>query len=284
MTLGSLAYVVNDGLIRVTTENGLDVYQALFLRGCGMVVIFAAVSWLRDERLDRDRLSRPLLIRVAAEVVAAATFFAALVHLEFANAQTILMLVPFAVTLVAAVVLGEDVRARRYAIVAAGFAGVIAVIRPTPTGFSPWALVVVLSAAALVVREVATRRIELSTPPVPIALITAIAITSTMGLLSAFTGWGVITAPTVLVLALACCCLVAGYILVIEAVRVGDLSFSVPFRYTSIVGAVAVGLVFFAETPDSLTFLGCALIIVAGIVAARDDARTGLAGPDLEAT
>lgn len=280
MALGSLAYVVNDGLIRMGTEDGLDVYQALFLRGCGMVVILAIASRVRNEQLDRRHLTRPLLLRVAAEVVATATFFAALVHLEFANAQAILMLVPFAVTVVAAR-MGEGVSRRRYALVALGFAGVIAVVRPTPSAFSPWTLLVIVSAAALVVREFATRRVESDMPPLPIALLTAVSITSMMGAISAFTGWGAVTARAAVVLVLACVCLVAGYLFVIETVRVGDLSVSAPFRYTSVVGAVAVGLAFFGESPDTLTITGCTLIVLAGVVSARDDARRNRRRPRL---
>lgn len=272
MALGSLAYVVNDGLIRMGTEDGLDVYQALFLRGCGMVVILAIASRVRNEQLDRRHLTRPLLLRVAAEVVATATFFAALVRLDFANAQAILMLVPFAVTVVAAR-MGEGVSRRRYVLVALGFAGVVAVVRPTPSAFSPWTLLVIVSAAALVVREFATRRVESDMPPLPIALLTAVSITSTMGAISAFTGWGAVTARAAVALVLACVCLVAGYLFVIETVRVGDLSVSAPFRYTSVVGAVAVGLAFFGESPDTLTITGCTLIVLAGVVSARDDAR-----------
>ncbi len=273
MAIGSLAYVVNDGLVRIAAEDGLDVYQALFLRGCGMIAIFAAASRLRGERLDRGSLSRPLVGRVAAEVVATAMFFAAIVRLEFANAQTILMLVPFAVTVVAAR-LGEAVTRRRHLLVAIGFAGVIAVVRPTPDGFSPWALLVVAAAAALVVRELATRRVDPTIPPLPIALLTAIAITAMMGAISLVTGWGPITGRAAVVLALACVHLVVGYLCVIETVRVGDLSVSAPFRYTTVVGAVIVGLAFFGETPDALTLVGCALIVGAGVVTTGDDARS----------
>lgn len=271
MTLGSLAYVVNDGLVRVATQDGLDVYQALFLRGCGMIAILAIAGRLRNERLDRRHLRRPLVLRVGAEVVATAMFFAALINLEFANAQTILMLVPFAVTVIAAQTLGERVSRRRYMMVALGFAGVIAVVRPTPSDFSAWALLVVAAAAALVVRELATRSVDPDTPPLPIALLTAIAITTMMGLISVFTGWGVITTRALGVLALACICLVGGYLFVIETVRVGDLSVSAPFRYTAVLGAVVVGLAFFDEVPDGLTLFGCTLIVVAGVLAARDD-------------
>jgi drug/metabolite transporter (DMT)-like permease len=271
MALGSLAAVINDGLVRVAIEDGLDVYQALFLRGCGTIVIFVAASRVRGERLDRGCLTRPLVLRVAAEVVVVATFFAAIVHIEFANAQTILMVVPFAVIVVAAR-LGEHVTRRRYVLVVIGFAGVIAVVRPTPNGFSPWALLIIAAAVALVIREFATQRVDTNTPPLTIALLTAVAITAMMGAISVVTRWDAITARAAIVLVLACVFLAAGYLFLIETVRVGDLSVSAPFRYTTVVGAVAVGLTFFGETPDSLTIIGCSLIVVAGVVTARADA------------
>lgn len=270
MALGSLAYVVNDGLVRVGTENGLDVYQALFLRGCGMIVVLAVFSGVRGQTVDRRRLTRPLGLRIAAEVVATATFFAALIRLEFANAQTILMLVPFVVTVVAGRQ-GEQVSRRRFALVALGFVGVIAVVRPTPSAFSPWTLLVVAAAAALVVREFATRGVDGDMPPLPIALLTAIAITLMMGAISVFSGWGVLTMQAALAVAAACICLVAGYLFTIETVRVGDLNVSAPFRYTSVVGAVIVGLVFFSESPDRLTIFGCSLIVAAGVISTRID-------------
>ena len=268
MTLGSLLAVVNDGLVRLATEDGLDVYQALFLRGCGMMVIFATVGRLRGERFDRQFLTRPLLLRAAAEVVVAASFFAALVHIEFANAATILMAAPLAVTVVAAQ-RGEDVSRRHYILVFVGFVGVVAVVRPTPDGFSPWTLLVILAAAALVVREFATEQVKTETSSLAIALPTAAAVTAMAGAISVVTGWASITPRALLFLGAACVCLVVGYLFVIETVRVGDLSVSAPFRYTTVVGAVAVGLVFFQEIPDTLTIVGCTFIVVVGVATTR---------------
>ena len=271
MVLGSLASVINDALVRVSTEHGLDVSQALFLRGSAMVLILAGAGAVRGERLERRHLSGPLLLRVAAEVVVAATFFAAIVRIEFATAHTILLAVPFVVTVVAAR-RGENVTGRQYLLVAVGFVGVLAVIRPTPDGFSPWALLVLVSAAALVVREFATQRVDASTPPLPIALLTAAGITLLTGPVSLITGWEAITAQAALALALACLFLVAGYLFLIESVRIGDLSVSAPFRYATVLGAVAVGFAFFGEFPDLLTILGCTLIVAAGVIAARIEA------------
>ena len=173
MTVGTLAYVVNDALIRRSTEEGLDVYQSLFLRGCLMVVIFAGWAVARGHRPSDLRADGPTRRRVGAEVIATACFFAAIVRLEFANAQTILMVVPFLVTLVAAQRLGGDGDARRYAFIAVGFVGVVAVVRPLPAQFSAWSLLVVVAALLLVVREFATRHIDPTIPPVVVALQTA---------------------------------------------------------------------------------------------------------------
>jgi drug/metabolite transporter (DMT)-like permease len=157
-------------------------------------------------------------------------------------------------------------------LIALGFIGVVAVVRPTPGDFSPWALLVVVAALFLVLREFATRRVDSMIPPLVVALLTAIAITSMMGLLSVFTGWGEITGAAVAALVVACGFLIIGYLCAIEAVRVGDLSVSAPFRYTAVVGAVVVGYVMFDETPDPLTWLGCVLIVSAGVASARTDA------------
>lgn len=271
MVLGSLGYVVNDAFVRMVTDDGLDVYQVLFLRGVMMSAIFVAVSAARGDTLRREHVRGPIARRVAAEVAGTALFFAALVRMDFANAQTILMLVPFAVTLIAALRLAEPVGALRYAVVAAGFVGVLIVVRPAGDGFTGWSIVVAVSAGFLVVREFATRRIDPSISALPVATLTAIAITAMMGLISAFTGWGPITGRSVGLMVLACVCLVGGYVFTIQTVRVGDLSVSAPFRYTTLVGAVVLGRIAFDERIDAWTIVGCGVIIGAGVVSIRSD-------------
>ncbi len=289
MVIGSLGYVINDGFIRAAADAGLNVFQALFLRGLAMCALFAAYARLRSQPVGRASgpvaspplrhafSSRPVLIRVRAELVATALFFAALVNLDFANAQTILMLVPFAVTLVAALFLGERVTTAHYLAVLLGFAGVLAVMRPTPSDFSAWSLVVVASALALVIREVATRGVDTRMPAFPVAFLTALAITVMTGVLTVFTGWGTPTPRAVGYLALACGFLMVGYVFAIQTVRVGDLSVSAPFRYATLVGAVIIGFVAFDEAPDGLTLLGCGLILVAGLWSTVLDRRLRLA-------
>ena len=262
MVIGSLGYVTNDALIRVATDEGLGVYQALCLRNIAMTGLFAAMLRGRRQRFSLRRVTRPLVGRVGAEVAATALFFAALINLEFANAQTVLLIVPFAVTLVAGTIGGETVPPSLYATVVAGFVGVLLVVQPGTGAFSPWSLVVVAAAACLTLREFATREVDDSTPVLVIALITAAAIAVMTGVLAAFTGWHSVTGRAVLVLAAACLCLVVGYLFTIQTVRVGDLSVSAPFRYTTLLGAVVLGFAFFDEVPNGLTLTGCIVIVL----------------------
>ncbi|MEM9748980.1 MAG: DMT family transporter [Actinomycetota bacterium] len=275
MVIGSLGYVTNDALVRVATDEGLGVYQALCLRGLAMTVLFAALVRARRRPGRPSRLTPPVVARVGAEVVSTALFFAALVHLEFATAQTILLLVPFTVTLVAALVLGESVTAGQYATVVAGFVGVLLVVQPGTGDFSAWSLAVVGAAVSLTFREFATRRIDGGTSATFVALATSVAITVMTGVLAAVTEWNAVSARGAAAVGLACLCLVVGYVFTIQTVRVGDLSVSAPFRYTTLVGAVILGAIFFDETPGLLTVAGCLIIVVSGIVAIHLERTSG---------
>lgn len=274
MVIGSLGYVTNDALIRVATDEGLGVYQALCLRNVTMTVLLAGLIRARRQPISLRHVSRPVTVRVGAEVVATSLFFAAIVHLEFANAQTILLIVPFAVTLVAGTIGDETVTAWQYATVGAGFVGVVLVVQPGGGAFSPWSIAVLAAAACLTCREFATQRVDDSIPASFVALVTAAAIATMTGVLAVVTGWSPVSGHAAMVVLLACLCLIVGYVFTIQTVRVGDLSVSAPFRYTTLLGAVVLGYAFFDEIPGTLTVAGCTIIVLSGIGAIRLEQRT----------
>ena len=47
--------------------------------------------------------------------------------------------------------------------------------------------------------------------------------------------------------------------------RVGEIGFVTPFRYTSLLWALVLGLVFFGEWPQPLTLLGAGIVVATGI-------------------
>ena len=265
MTIGSLAYVLNDAAVRLASEQGMGVYQVIALRGLAMVTLFALAGSIRADRIQRQHMQPAVLGRVAAEVAGTALFFTALVRMEFANAQAILQIVPLLVTLAAAILLGERVSGRRYATIMVGLLGVVVIIRPATEGFTAWSLVVVLSVLAVVARELMTRRIGPDIPALSIALLTAAGNTVFGALLATADGWSTPSATALSFVGLASALLFFGYLFTIQTVRIGDLSVSAPFRYTILLGAIVSGLVFFDESPDALTLVGAGIILATGL-------------------
>ena len=47
--------------------------------------------------------------------------------------------------------------------------------------------------------------------------------------------------------------------------RQGDIAFIAPFRYTSLLTAIVLGLAIFGEVPDALTLLGGAIVVATGV-------------------
>ena len=47
--------------------------------------------------------------------------------------------------------------------------------------------------------------------------------------------------------------------------RVGDIGFIAPFRYTSLIWALVIGFVIFGEWPDAMTFVGAAIVVGTGL-------------------
>jgi S-adenosylmethionine uptake transporter len=47
--------------------------------------------------------------------------------------------------------------------------------------------------------------------------------------------------------------------------RVGDVSFTAPFRYTGLLWALLLGWLIFGDWPDNVTLLGGAIVVATGL-------------------
>lgn len=271
MTFAMFGYVVNDAFIKLASEE-MPLFQAIFLRGLGIVLILTVINAARGTlRNVHSHLSKPIVFRLAAETIATILYLSALARVPLAPLTAVLQIVPVIVTFVAARLLREKVSARRIFAVTLGFSGVMLVVRPWSDSFSPWFILGFVVVGLIVVRELATRRIASTAPSEAVALFTAITIT-VMGLVLSFVeGWGETTLRVLTLLAAAACFLTIGYVASVATVRVGDLSFSAPFRYTIVVFSIILQIVVFRDVPDTFTFVGSAVVVVAGLVAFRPD-------------
>ena len=57
----------------------------------------------------------------------------------------------------------------------------------------------------------------------------------------------------------------SGYYTAVLVMRAGEISFISPFRYSAILFALILGLIFFDEKPEKTAFFGIVIVMVAGI-------------------
>lgn len=273
MVLGMFGYVVNDAFIKLAAED-LPLFQAIFVRGVFLIALIALIAGSRGElRGAFQHFDRALGLRVLMETVGTALYLSALTRAPLAGLTAVLQIVPLIVTFVAARLLRESLSLHRVLSVVVGFLGVLLIVRPGSSDFNPWFLVGFVVVGAIVVREIATKNISREIPSLVVSLTTGVTIT-TMGFVGAFVqGWQRLETSDVVLLGAASVFLTVGYVSSVITVRVGDITFSAPFRYSVLVFAIALQIVVFDEVPDALTFVGAAIVAAAGIWAFRHEQR-----------
>ena len=267
MCVAMAAFTLNDAMMKLVTRE-VPLMQTIAIRGAlsilGLLVLGRVMGGLRFRLAPRDR--RLVAWRTFAEVGATLAFLAALMQMPLANLSAIMQALPLAVTLAAALFLGERVGWRRMAAIGVGFAGVLLIVRPGTEGFDVWSLLGLVSVAFVVVRDLVTRQFAAALPSVLVALCSAVAVTL-MGVagMAAGGGWQPVDAPDAARLLLASGALILGYVSSVQAMRQGDVAMVAPFRYSMLIWATLFGWLLFGTLPDRWTWAGAALVVGSGL-------------------
>lgn len=267
MNVAMLVFPLSDAFTKAALQT-LPLFQTIALRGALAVAGLLLVARLSGAvRLwpaaPRDR--GILAVRTLAEVAGALLFLAALRHMALGNIAAILQALPLAVTLAAALVFGERIGWRRLSAIGIGFAGVLLILRPGGEGFDRWSALAVASVCAIVVRDLASRRLGPSVPSIAVGIWAAGAVMLSGFIGSALGGWQPVGAMELAYLAGSAANLVVGYVAVVSALRVGDIGFVAPFRYMSLVWAIVLGWAVFGTWPDAPTFAGAGIVVATGL-------------------
>lgn len=266
MMAAMAAFVLNDTLMKLVSAN-LNLFQAVFLRGIGTTLLILAIArWqgvLRFRPARRDQ--RIMVWRTLGDMGQMICFLTALFHMPIANVSAILQSLPLAMTLAAALFLKEPVGWRRYTAIFAGFVGVLLIVRPGSEGFNIYSLVALTTVIFVVLRDLSTRQLDRAVPNIFVTLVTSLAVTTMSGVASVVQGWNSVAQGDLVLLAGAAFFVSFGYMFITMAMRVGDIGFISPFRYTMLVWAILVGLFVFGDVPRPLTLLGAAIIVCSGI-------------------
>lgn len=284
MTGAMAAFTINDAFLKGVSAS-LPLMQIIFLRGLFVLPLMVGLCFAMGQlRFDFGaRNWRFVIIRTVAEMAAATLFLTALYHMPIANVSAIMQVLPLSVTLAAAVVLREPIGWRRLTAIAIGFGGVLLIIQPGGADFSIYALYAVAAVAAVTIRDLAARQMTQDVPSTAAAFIAAIGVTLLGGVGLLAETWAPVSWSAIGLLVAASVFIIAAYIFSVSAMRIGEIGFVAPFRYTSLLVALVLGYVVFGDVPKVLTLIGAAIVVAMGLFTLyreqRLRARAGGADP-----
>ncbi|MBX9829160.1 MAG: DMT family transporter [Xanthobacteraceae bacterium] len=247
--------------------------EIIFVRG--LIVLALLVLWC----LPRGRLPDLLPRRLAGQLARALSFVAAtflmiwsLSLLPLATVTAITFAAPIITTAIAPWLLGESVGWRRWLAVLAGFAGVLLIVSPFGGHWS-WALLVPLGAAAAQsLRDIATRHLVGTETTASVVFVTMTAsvivgaLTAPLGLIDPQAWrWTMPSAWDAVLLVCFGMATCAAYLMQVAALRAAEAVFLAPFKYVTILWAIAIGFAVWGHVPGAAVLVGSLIIIGSGM-------------------
>ena len=208
-------------------------------------------------------------------------FFSGLAYLPLADAIAIFFIEPLLVTLLSALFFKEAIHWRRISAISFGFVGALIIIRPTFSEVGFAALYPVAAAFCFSFYIVLTRKLVRHEDPIRLQFFAGIFGCMVMSIALAYgttQGVAILTAawPTtnhwLLLGALGLIATVC-HLLVVYAYRLASIGILAPFQYVEIIGATILGLIIFDEFPDSVTWIGVAIIVCSGMYVFHREAK-----------
>ncbi len=197
--------------------------------------------------------------------------FWAIGHLPLAQAVSLSYSTPLFVTLAAAAMLNERVRARRWTAVVLGFIGVLIIVRPGSSQFSVDALIAILAAVMSALVAIQIKQLSQIEPADRIVLYTTL-LWVPMSLFPALTVWEWPQGITWLWVIAAGFMGTGGHMLWTRALKLGEVSALTPISFMQLPIVVLFGWWLFDESLDHWTLIGAVIIFGANAYIAHREA------------
>lgn len=286
MVTAALFWTFNTILIRPVAET-MPPLQLMFLRTLFSALILLPYLWRTRWSALRTARFRFHLVRSCLVFGSMMMWIYSIVYLPISEAVTLGFTSPLFVTLLAALVLREDVGIRRWSAVVVGFLGALVIIRPGFAAFNPAIAYPLLNSVIWAVAVILARRLTATESPVTIVAYMFIILTPITFVPALFV-WQAPTIEALLLTAVLALTLVLAQIATMRALAVAEASIVIPVEYVQLPVATYVAYLAFHEVPDRWMPLGALIIILAVIynshrevVRARAAARaeSGATGP-----
>lgn len=270
MVLGAAFVATQNGMIRSLSAE-IHTFEIVFFRNFFGLIAMLPLMVRGGPAVLRAKQLGSLLLMSILHLSSMVCYFLAIAYLPLAEVIALAFSKPLFVTLGAALLLAELVRARRFAAVLIGFLGVLIVLQPGAEAISPYAGVVLFgtllgAATSLMIKRLTG--IETVSTIVWYQALFATLLALPLCLLH----WEIPDLQGWLLLIMIGVLGTLSWLTATRALSLIDASAAAPFEFLRLPFAALVAFLWFAEIPSLSTWLGGALIFAATFYIARREA------------
>lgn len=273
MVFAAAVFSLMTAMIRPIAAH-LHVFEIVFFRNVFSIIFLGPVLFrgglgvLRTNRLPMH------LLRAACFLAGMLCWFAAIPHIALVDAMALDFTAPIFITILAATVLGERVRARRWTAVVVGFLGTLVVLRPGFQSLNLAALLILADAFVWSISATVLGSLAHTESARTIVAHMFLWVTP-VSLLLAIPVWQTPDLELLLWLAVMSALSAVGHLANARAFVLTQTSVLMPFDYTRIVFAGLIGYFAFGEIPDRWTLLGAGIIVASALYIAHRESKLG---------
>jgi len=272
MVAGALSLTVNDAMAKYLTQS-YPVGQVMALRGISILVLLCSFLIIKNKiALLKVNSWKNHLARAGAMTGSTFCFITGLSLMPIADAISIAFAAPIITTILGIFFLNERVGWQRWCAIGCGFWGVIIIVQPTGDAFKLAALAPLGAAAFGAVRDVVTRNISTSENSISI-LFTSMLMITMAGFMTYPLGWEMIAIEHVWIFIASSILVGLAQYLMIEAFRLGEVALISPFKYSSLLWAILIGVFVWGDLPNSSVLIGAVFLILSGIYLLRNEVK-----------
>jgi drug/metabolite transporter (DMT)-like permease len=262
---------VQNCLIRLAADDGVPVFEIVLFRNLfGLISVAVIMLWI-ERSLPRTRFAGQIGLSCIVHVLSMFTGFVGVAMLPLNESAALGFAMPLFVTIGAALFLGETVRARRWSAIAAGFVGVLIILRPgmVPVDFGAMMVLVSTMLGAIVTlmyKRFAGRERTLT------LIFYQAAFSTVFALVPAAFVWETPSAYQLLVMGGNGVLGTLGWIAFLRACKLADASALMPFEFARLPFIAIIAYLLFGEVPDEWVWFGAAVIFASTLYIAHREA------------
>ena len=280
---GMTVFSVQDTLVRVLSSE-VSILQIMFLRSMiGLAILFLFLKIIKIPIIFSSQYPLLTVIRSILFMFAFLFYYIGLAYLPYAVTTALFFTTPFFITILSKIFLKETVGLIRLLTIIFGFLGVVIIANPTIDSFNIFMIFPILCAlgysSSMIIIKMTSDKDSVYSQTFHVYLATLLfaplvtylgdSFNVTRGnneiLDFVFRSWVLSSYTQYFLIFIVGACVVAGFLLIFNAYRVGKPFVIAPFEYTILLWSIFYGWLIWDESVTLRSWLGMAMIVSAGI-------------------